>query len=188
MGNQYTYSCRRASTGSIRAARLAGYSPNISPMPMLTAHARPALQSGTADSRSSAAFITSPDAESEHDAEQPADEGEGRRLDQKLPEDLPPGGAERLAETDLRGPVGHRDHHDRHDADPADQERHARERDHREEEIGRELADHVEDLVLGDQVEGIRHPGPQIPHPAERDGREVPDRRGLDARAAGGRR
>ena len=98
-----------------------------------------------------------PGAQAEHDAQQPADERQRGGLDQELPQDLPPGGAERLAQPDLAGPVGHRDHHDRHHADAAHQQRDARERDHRQEEVGGELPDHVENLVLRDEVEGVGH-------------------------------
>src|SRR5256885_9686914 len=41
----------------------------------------------------------------------------------ELAEDVPPPGAERLADPDLAGALGHRHQHDVHDNDPADHER-----------------------------------------------------------------
>ena len=50
---------------------------------------------------------------------------EHRGLDQELAADGPGRGPERLAQTDLTDPLGHRHQHDVHDADPADQQRDA---------------------------------------------------------------
>ena len=118
-----------------------GSRPKTSPMPMLTAQASTALQSGTPrPAGSSAAFSSSPAPRPEDDPEQPPDQRQRGGLHQELPQDLAPGGAERLAEADLPGAVGHRDHHDGHHADAAHQQRDARERHHRQEEVGGEVA------------------------------------------------
>ena len=130
------HSCRNASTGSIRAARLAGNRPNTSPIPMLTpTHATTALQSGTPDCIESSAYLsTSPDASPNRMPIRPpmsVSVAASTRNCQRISRRVAP---QRLAESDLPGAIGDRDHHDRHDADPADQQRHARERDHDEEE------------------------------------------------------
>ena len=68
----------------------------------------------------------------------------------------PPGGAERLADADLPGALGHRDHHDRHHADAAHHEPHARQRDHHDEEAGGDLVEGLEHPVLGHDREVVR--------------------------------
>src|SRR5207248_2811343 len=55
-------------------------------------------------------------------ADEPAEPGEEHGLGQELGQDVAGLGAERLADADLPGPLGHRDEHDVHDADPADDE------------------------------------------------------------------
>ena len=72
---------------------------------MLTAQASAALQSGTADCRFKRVLQQLAGAQSHHDAEEAADQRQGGRLDQELPENLPPGGAERLPQPDLLGPI-----------------------------------------------------------------------------------
>ena len=85
------YSWRNASTGSIRLARLAGSIPNTSPIPIETIAATTALQS--APIASPAAASPARPGPARRDADQPADQGEGRRFHQELPEDLLAGGA-----------------------------------------------------------------------------------------------
>src|SRR5712692_7394610 len=46
-----------------------------------------------------------------------ADEGQGRSLDEELPQDRAPRRAQRLTNADLPGPLGHGNHHDRDHAD-----------------------------------------------------------------------
>ncbi len=142
------------------------------------------LQSGTAESRPMRRLEQRARAEAEHDAERAAHEGERGGLDQELPQHLPPGRPQRLPEADLLGPVAHRDHHDRHHPDAAHQQRDAGERHHRQEEVGGELPHHVEDLVLGDEVEVVGLAGPKSARAAEGHGHRV--HRGTDVDPAPG--
>jgi len=56
-------------------------------------------------------------------ADRTADQAEHRRFDEELKEDVALPCADRFADPDLAGALGHRDEHDVHDADPADQQR-----------------------------------------------------------------
>ena len=71
--------------------------------------------------------MTAHDAEGEDDAEGetrgPTKHRDHDGLDQELDEDLPAGGAERLADPDLAHPFGERGEHDVGDDDAADQQR-----------------------------------------------------------------
>src|SRR5262245_57933433 len=55
-----------------------------------------------------------------HDPQEPAQGGEDQRFHQELPADVAPGRAQRLAQADLAGALGHRHQHDVHDDDAAD--------------------------------------------------------------------
>src|ERR1700687_1128611 len=55
----------------------------------------------------------------ENDSEEPADEGNGERLSQKLEEDVAAARAERLLDANLAGALGDRNQHDVHQADAA---------------------------------------------------------------------
>src|SRR5688572_10888778 len=57
----------------------------------------------------------------EEDAEQAAGQRQRRGLDEELGEDVAPPGAERLADADLAGALGHRHQHDVHDDAAADE-------------------------------------------------------------------
>src|ERR1051326_3545595 len=52
------------------------------------------------------------DAPADQHADETAHHGERRRFDEELPHDLAAQRAERLADADLAGSLGHRDHHD----------------------------------------------------------------------------
>ena len=62
------------------------------------------------------------DQPSKHDADDAADQAEQGRLGQKLDQNVPSPGPERLAQTDLARPLGNGDEHDVHDADAAHQQ------------------------------------------------------------------
>src|SRR5262249_40188006 len=80
------------------------------------------------------------------EADGPAGDADHGGLDQELGEDVPPGGADGLADPDLAGALGHRDQHDVHDPDPADDEG---DPGHRPEEDGDEPGDLVRRLQQG---------------------------------------
>ena len=63
-------------------------------------------------------------ADAQQDADRAAQDAQGQRLDQELEQDVAAGGAQRLADADLAGALGHRDQHDVHDPDAADHEAH----------------------------------------------------------------
>ena len=58
-------------------------------------------------------------------AQHASDEAQRRRFDQELKQDIVPGCAERLAESDLPGPLSHGYEHDIHNADSTNDEAHA---------------------------------------------------------------
>src|SRR5216684_2089186 len=60
---------------------------------------------------------------SQNDAEEPADEGNGKRLCQKLEEDVAAARAERFLHADFAGALGDGDEHDVHQADATDSQR-----------------------------------------------------------------
>src|SRR5690349_3697125 len=91
-----------------------------------------------------------------HDA---ADDREGRRLHEELPEDFPPRSPEGLADADLPGALGHRDHHDRHDAHAAHHEPDRREGEHDQTKHERDPVQLLEDLVLGNGGKVVISPG-----------------------------
>ena len=70
---------------------------------MLTRVARTALHNGHAGLEVQHFLQDMTGGQAEGDAEEPADEGQRRRLDEELPEDLLTGGAECLAQSDLLG-------------------------------------------------------------------------------------
>src|SRR6267143_389002 len=84
-----------------------------------------------------------------------AHQGEGRGLDQKLPQDGAARGSQRFAHTDFPRPFGHGDHHDRDDADPAHHQANRRQHQHHEEEHPGHLVPGIEQLVLRHDREGV---------------------------------
>ena len=127
------YSYRSASIGSSRDARYAGYTPKNMPTAAekknasATAHERdlrwaPTCCSASAPPAPTRMPIT------------PAEHREHHRLDDELAQDVVRARADRLADADLAGPLGHADQHDVHDADAADEQRDARDAgEHRRE-------------------------------------------------------
>src|SRR6266567_3852857 len=87
-----------------------------------------------------------------------ADEGQGRGLDEELPQDRAARRAERLADADLPGALGHGDHHDRDHADAPHDEADGREHEHHEEEHAADLVPGVQQLVLCDDREVVLLP------------------------------
>ena len=85
--------------------------------------------------------------------------GQQHRLEQELQADVARPGADRLAQADLPGPLAHRDQHDVGDADAADQQRDPGDRGQHAGEDAQDVAEHAEDLLLGDRAElGVRVP------------------------------
>src|SRR2546427_12180884 len=87
-----------------------------------------------------------------------ADEDQGRGLDEELPQDRAARRAERLADADLPGALGHGDHHDRDHADAPHDEADGREHEHHEEEHAADLVPGVQQLVLRDDREVVLLP------------------------------
>ena len=85
----------------------------------------------------------------DQDPDDAAGAGEGHGLGQELPQDVAPGGPERLPDADLAGPLGHRDEHDVHDAHAAHQQADRRDRDHHHVDAAGDLAVEVGEGVLG---------------------------------------
>src|SRR6266568_4880666 len=102
------------------------------------------------------------DGEREHAAhehpDRAPDEGQGRGLDQELPQDRAARRAERFADADFPRALGDRDHHDRDHADAPHDETDGREHEHHEEEHAADLVPGVQQLVLGDDREVVLLP------------------------------
>src|SRR5712692_4917847 len=142
------YSWRRATMGSSRAARLAGYTPATMPTP---------------------APSSTPSAIETGHAEHGADRGERGRLGEELPQDVATAGAERLADADLTGALRHRHQHDVHDHDAAHHEgdEHEPRTDGQQDAV--DLAPEVEHALRGledEVVVLVRAQVPAAPHDA----------------------
>ena len=95
-------------------------------------------------------------------ADQPADQADAGRLDQKLQQDGSPFGADGLADADLPRPFGHGDKHDVHDADPADEEGQAGDKEADRGDDPGHPVHHVQELVLLVDGEIVRVAGREM--------------------------
>ena len=117
------YSYRRASTGSRRAAFVAGQTPKKTPIDTETLKPVISAQEGTLrGQRRQQRADQHGDPHGDHDAQQAARSGERHGLDQKLPDDVAAARAERFADADFARALGDADQHDIHHADAAHQQ------------------------------------------------------------------
>ncbi len=149
------YSFLNASMGSSRAARRAGYRPKNRPtsavIPMPSATDQSSTDAGTGVNRAMVVAI----ARAEQRADHATENRQHDRLGEDLRGDVAAPGAQRLAQTDLPGPLGDHHEHDVHDHDSADHEREADHADqHREDAVGRRVVD-IENRVRGEDAEVV---------------------------------
>ena len=119
---------------------VAGHTPKIKPMLMLTMMPAAAAHSGTAPFHSSVRRINKHQSVDENERDDAAGTGERHRFEQKLPGDVAAARADRFAHADLASALGNADQHDVHHADTADQQTDRTEndggnRDHRDDVV-----------------------------------------------------